>query len=113
MRSQKLVVVSVALISLLFSTGAGGGCGGGTSEPTIDGPTAQSPCSVEMPAPWSPCDLGPDERCSYEKITCCNEEGLEGDFSYATHAQCADGHWLITMASIFCEHGYWPDNCSN
>ena len=37
---------------------------------------------------------------------------LEWDSSYATHPQCADGHWLIAMASIFCEHGYWPDNYS-
>jgi hypothetical protein len=113
MRSPIIKVLVLALTSLLFSTGAGGGCGGGTPEPTIEVPAAESPCPQEMPDPWSPCDLGPDESCSYEKITCCDEEGLEGNVTWATHAQCADGSWLIAMAGIYCEYGYWPDSCSN
>ena len=113
MRSPLINILVLAFTSLLFSTGAGGGCGGGTPEPTIEGPTAQSPCPQEMPDSGSPCDLDPDERCSYEKITCCNEDGLEGDSTYATRARCFNGHWLIAMAGIYCEHGGWPDHCSN
>ena len=113
MRSPKLQVLILALASLLIGTGAGGGCGGGSSEPTIEGPTTESACPAEMPESWSACDLEPGERCQYEKITCCTEDGLEGGVNYATIAQCADGRWVIMMARIMCVHGYWPDNCSN
>lgn len=112
MRSPKLFLLVLALTSLVFATGGRGGCGGGTTDPEIEVPT-ESPCPEEMPDPWSRCELDPAERCSYEKIICCNAEGGEGDSFFTTHAQCADGQWVIAMAMIACEHGYWPDNCSN
>ena len=108
----RVSVLLFVLFSVLILPGANGGCGGGPSEPLITSSIEESACPVEIPVPWSECTLGEGHRCHYEKITCCTEDGRDGAVHFSTIAECTSKKWVILMARIECEHGYWPDNCS-
>ena len=107
----KLPVLMLAISAMLICTGAEGGCGG-TVEPEIERPTQEASCPETTPDPWTSCSLDAEERCNYQEIICCDSEGNQGDSNYAAFAQCADGQWVIAMAMIRCEHGYWPSSCT-
>jgi hypothetical protein len=108
--SPKIRVLTLAMSAMLICTGAEGGCGG-SPEPEIERPEPGSECPDTTPQSWDSCDLDEDQVCNYEEIICCDADGERGESNYATFAQCADGQWLIAMAGIRCEHGYWPGNC--